>query len=873
MKDFKAVRFCGTFRDYQTRVLEHADDYLKDGKINIVAAPGSGKTVLGLELIRRIGKPCLILSPTTAIRTQWGERFRTMFLKNEVLFPDYFSSDLHTPRLLMSVTYQALYCALEKVTFAEEGEADCSDVDLFRMIRENGIKTICLDEAHHLKNEWQKALENFLSLLDGDVKIISLTATPPYDSEGTEWNRYVSLCGEIDEEIFVPELVAQSTLCPHQDYIYFNYPDAEETRALQTHRENAVNALVEIRSLDLMRKVCSKICLECDAEFLFTAVKEHIALLVLFRYFDYPIPKKVIRMLTVRKGLPVFQMPYAETALQYLLNGALLTEEEKDVLTRILKRYSVYDKRRVVLHLSEKLKRSLISSVGKLESIRQIVSSEAGSLGNELRMLILTDYIKKEEMELVGTDGSFHSVSIVSIFETLRRENEDLCIGVLSGSLVILPEQTELSAYKHSRTSISGTKYCIVNFVNAAQNAVKIVSELFEKGKIQVLIGTKSLLGEGWDSPCINSLILASFVGSYVLSNQMRGRAIRMNQNNPNKVSNIWHLVTVEPEYLFQEKLHKRLKSRLLQNPNELQSWDYELLKRRFDAFMGPNDESGNIESGIERMALIEPPYNAKGIAYINKTMLALAENRDAVREKWNAQVSKSGFSVAVENEIPKEKKIPVFTFYNIALFLSLSATEIALLQALIRSAASLSSPLMLIMIAAEGVCLYGIYCILKKLILHCNPANSFRTLGNALLNTLQECNLISSGARLESENAVAFVRLSLRNASIHDQNVFNKAISELLSPIENPRYLLIRKSWFRRFDYRYAFACPSVLGKKKEYAETLARNLKGNTGTFETVFAHREDGRKLILKCRRKAFITYNQKILTKKYKVSHWE
>lgn len=45
---FNGVRFHGCFRNYQSKVLENADKYLKDGKINIVAAPGSGKTVLGL---------------------------------------------------------------------------------------------------------------------------------------------------------------------------------------------------------------------------------------------------------------------------------------------------------------------------------------------------------------------------------------------------------------------------------------------------------------------------------------------------------------------------------------------------------------------------------------------------------------------------------------------------------------------------------------------------------------------------------------------------------------------------------------------------------------------------------------------------------
>ena len=49
MDYFAKVHFSGRFRDYQQRVLDNAGDYLKDGKINIVAAPGSGKTVLVLN--------------------------------------------------------------------------------------------------------------------------------------------------------------------------------------------------------------------------------------------------------------------------------------------------------------------------------------------------------------------------------------------------------------------------------------------------------------------------------------------------------------------------------------------------------------------------------------------------------------------------------------------------------------------------------------------------------------------------------------------------------------------------------------------------------------------------------------------------------
>src|SRR5207248_6299562 len=79
------------------------------------------------------------------------------------------------------------------------------------------------------------------------------------------------------------------------------------------------------------------------------------------------------------------------------------------------------------------------------------------------------------------------------------------------------------------------------------RGSVRLMTSVFEQGGITVLVGTKSLLGEGWDAPCINTLVLASSVGSFVLSNQMRGRAIRVDCDQPQKTANVWHLVCVEP--------------------------------------------------------------------------------------------------------------------------------------------------------------------------------------------------------------------------------------------------------------------------------------------------------------------------------------
>ena len=68
-----------------------------------------------------------------------------------------------------------------------------------------------------------------------NIKLIALTATPPYDVEPNIWANYVSLCGEIDAEISVPELVKAKNLCPHQDYIYFNYPTEDEITKIKKY--------------------------------------------------------------------------------------------------------------------------------------------------------------------------------------------------------------------------------------------------------------------------------------------------------------------------------------------------------------------------------------------------------------------------------------------------------------------------------------------------------------------------------------------------------------------------------------------------------------------------------------------------------------
>src|SRR5690606_21155741 len=145
-----------------------------------------------------------------------------------------------------------------------------------------------------------------------------------------------------------------------------------------------------------------------------------------------------------------------------------------------------------------------------------------------------------------------NKIGVIPIFEKLRRENHNnKKIAVLTGSMIIIPVSS-FSAFKEKTEKLGITQinsspvpfdnnYILIHQAEQLKHdIVYIITQIFQRGEIEVLIGTKSLLGEGWDAPAINSLVLASFVGSFVLSHQMRGRAIRTQNGNQNKTGNIW---------------------------------------------------------------------------------------------------------------------------------------------------------------------------------------------------------------------------------------------------------------------------------------------------------------------------------------------
>ncbi|PRB11792.1 hypothetical protein CQ042_16190 [Microbacterium sp. MYb62] len=227
-------RFRGTLRTYQAEVLERIGAGA-DEKMHIVAPPGSGKTLLGLLLAAREGHRTLVLAPTVTIRQQW-------LRAAEGLAPDgaAVSEDPHALGDLTVLTYQLLSVTGDGAPFEElarrrwvaeltetgRSEADAAtwlavlEVDnpgryragirrrvrrvrrrfaqqrpeelagvlhpnaiaLIDAIVDAGVRTIVLDECHHLLDHWALVVAYLSARIRATGEspiVIGLTATLP----------------------------------------------------------------------------------------------------------------------------------------------------------------------------------------------------------------------------------------------------------------------------------------------------------------------------------------------------------------------------------------------------------------------------------------------------------------------------------------------------------------------------------------------------------------------------------------------------------------------------------------------------------------------------------------------------------------------
>jgi len=871
-------------------VLDELQDHLTDRHLHVIAPPGSGKTVLGLEVAIRLNKPTLILAPTIAIRNQWIQRFCELFLQT-TLTPDWISRDIRNPKFMTVVTYQGLHAAcnnwrIEEEEFDDEeeneenGNSISTNSELDKIVsglKSQNIKTIVVDEAHHLKNDWWQTLTKVKDQLD--PIIVGLTATPPYDVTATEWQRYIDLNGPVDTEISVPELVIEGDLCPHQDYVHFTLPTEKENQKIVDFRQNIEKLFQEIKNDEIIIQAIQQHPIWQNPkeylDWIYSNLSYYSACLIFLKSNDKEIPDTHLEVIGDKKfEIPKLDYEWIETLLDFYLYKEKEHfnefEEHQKTLENRLRRYGAIERRQINFSHNKRVTGFLTSSISKLNGIKEIVDFEYNQLGKDLRLVILSDFIRKEFFINASENNlELNKIGVIPIFEKLRRANkENKRIAVLTGSMIIIPVSAyaafEVKAAKYGITQIKSSPvpfdntYVLINQTEQLKHdIVHIVTQIFQQGEIEVLIGTKSLLGEGWDAPAINSLILASFVGSFVLSNQMRGRAIRTQKGNGSKTGNIWHLACIDPT-------------------SATGGDDFDLLKRRFRSFVGVSfQEEPGIENGIGRLNLSENIHHKEEVKKKNIEMFSYAGDRESLKQRWKTALE-TGVTLVEEIKIPfpEEKEYNAVksmylnkTIRNLLATLGSGLVGFGLesLQGLGRAARNIRTTqdlyVILAILGTIGMAIFGrlTFKTLRLYFKYRDISKDIQQIGDALLSALIKAGVINTDfSKLKVETSVdnwGAIYCHLEGGTTFDKSTFINALQEVIAPIDNPRYVIIRKNMFMLFikqkDYH---SVPEMLGRNKNLAEYFKNQWERFVGSCDLIFTRTIDGRKLLLRSRVKS-------------------
>jgi hypothetical protein len=148
---------------------------------------------------------------------------------------------------------------------------------------------------------------------------------------------------------------------------------------------------------------------------------------------------------------------------------------------------------------------------------------------------------------------------------------------------------------------------------------VPLATEYFQSGLCRILVGTRALLGEGWDAHSVNTIVdltNATTPGAVV---QLRGRGLRLDPDRPDKTANNWTVVCATDAH-----------------PKGAADW--QRFVRKHEGHLATT-ESGDVVSGIGHVDPAFSPYSpppADTFHAVNAAMLTRAGDRDRTRERWS---------------------------------------------------------------------------------------------------------------------------------------------------------------------------------------------------------------------------------------------
>jgi superfamily II DNA or RNA helicase len=936
---FAQLEFRGRWRRYQELALDAVDRDLAEGRwrTHVVAPPGSGKTLLGVEVIRRLGKPALVLVPNTAVQAQWLRAVQTFGGDSTVAAPD-------TSAPISVLTYQSL-CRLDDPASAlgdiarrrwseerarttastpeeidaeamrwtgeaarrrerevrsitasikrEIARAEHGDLHLGQLLsagarerldalRAGEVETIVLDECHHLASLWGYVVRAAIEEL-GDVHLIGLTATPPGELTTAEADLYGALLGPVDFTVPTPAVVRERYLAPYQELAWLTEPLQVEAEWLAEHdlrfRELITTLHDDVEGpLSFPAWVVTRLREQHregeEAKVTWASFqRRHPALARAGARFlasaGLPLPPGAPRGEGYREepSLVDWLVLLEDYALRCLVADPSSAAASRYAATAAALRDLGFNlTRQGIRRGASDVDRLLTTSAAKAIALVEVVDCEYLGRGDAVRALVLTDREQAaaasdealvgvlrpeagtapEAVRALASDGRTAPLRPLLVSgRGLRCAAEDAEV-LLAALKERAPEHlagwsVELESNTLARLQARGTAW-------TPRLWVALATEIFAAGVTKALVATRALLGEGWDAPCVNVLVDLTAATTSVSVTQMRGRSLRLDPDDPEKIASNWDIVCVAPNLARGDA-------------------DYKRFVRKHLHLFAPS-EDGVIEAGPSHvhpaLSPFTPPPRSR-FAEINRSMLRRAREHRSARERWalgEPYLAEEHETLVVRPErevaLTQHEDPPAYPIeQRVPLGLGVAGATLGPLAAI-----GTGELLALLGAAVVPFSLAWAWSRLARTRRELQESLPLDLAAHAVCDAYHELGELSdaaAGSLAVEPRSSGYLRVWLKDASKAESSRFTAALNEVVEPTGSARYLVSRlvpslrsplQALLRTVTFRDPFErrwveVPSDLGRRKERAEVFARQWRRWLGPSDLVFTQRsEDGK-----------------------------
>ncbi|WP_432789920.1 DEAD/DEAH box helicase family protein [Brevibacterium sp. K11IcPPYGO002] len=904
----------------------------------IVLPPGAGKTRVGIDyathlLDRKLVDRVVAFGPNTAIQGQWAKEWNRL---GEGRPPAGGSRDL--TQTFTALTYQSLAVFdTDRETSDREGDTRTTDRDLEerasdsvasgpssslldslatggRALVDNlvdgGPTLLILDECHHLLEVWGRLLSDLLALLP-DVWVLGLTATPPTTMSTRHRELVADLFSSVRYSASIPALVREGDLVPFADLVWVTEPTREEQDWLSAQAERHTEFITGILdpgqgTIGLLewvdRRFLGDRAESVDWQTMSRQRPELCDAALRLHHADLLRLPPGARLGEQHRRDPDTD-DWARLIEDWMRHHLLVSDStsDQDLAEEIRRRLPAIGCRWTHHGIAagrSPTDRVLSHSASKPRACVDIAAVEAATLGDHLRMLVLCDFesatatLAADVREVLDE----RSGSAILTLESLAADSQTAHLNPLlvSGRTVAGPpdvlralidfiavDDADLAARLSVTDPVAGVSRIDGRWTS--RNWVPYVTSFFTSGAAQVLIGTRALLGEGWDAPAVTGLIDLTTATTPTAVTQTRGRALREDPNWAQKVALNWTVVCISPDH-----------------PRGEQDWGR--LVRKHDGFFG-TDSSGEIVDGVAHIDRAFSPFHPPedDIDAINARMITRAQARSEVAQRWNVgadyrdeelrsvrivadhprpeiaptEITSDGARAAADAAAGAEGIIPrprhrdgdpgkilpvtlrmpiVIVWATVGLLMAatavLSSGAAAWILGIIAVGLLLSLPLVLTIAGGRRHRIYGV-------------TPTVAQIAGAVAEALHSLELSSSGA--DAVRMRIDARGDLRchlDADPASAEAFALALDDAVSPIGDPRYLLPcwqlprrahgLRGWWTQLRWGTGTAqkadpiwvgVPAVLGTKKERAVAFAAAWDTWIGGGEPIYTRSPGG------------------------------